>query len=29
MRNDTVPDPEHRRQLAAFYWWAAWASVTA
>ena len=28
MRNDTVPDAEHRRELTAFYWWAAWASVT-
>jgi len=28
MRNNTVPDAEHRRQMAAFYWWAAWASVT-
>src|SRR5690606_21041048 len=28
MRNDAVPDAGHRRQLAAFYWWAAWASVT-
>jgi len=28
MKNDTVPDPEHRRALAAFYWWTAWAAVT-
>ena len=28
MRNDTVPDAEHRRQMTAFYWWAAWSSVT-
>jgi nitric oxide reductase subunit B len=28
MRNNTVAEPEHRRQLTAFYWWAAWASVT-
>ena len=28
MRNDTVPDAEHRRQLTAFYFWAAWSSVT-
>ncbi|MDR1076938.1 MAG: nitric-oxide reductase large subunit [Xanthomonadaceae bacterium] len=28
MRNNTVPDAEHRRQLAAFYWWTAWATVT-
>ena len=27
-RNNTVPDAEHRRQLTAFYWWAAWASIT-
>lgn len=28
MRNDTVPDAEHRRTLTAFYWWTAWAAVT-
>jgi len=28
MKNDTVPDPEHRRALSAFYWWTAWAAVT-
>jgi nitric oxide reductase subunit B len=28
MRNDTVPDAEHRRELTAFFWWASWASVT-
>ena len=28
MRNDTVPDAEHRRQLGGFYFWAAWSSVT-
>lgn len=28
MRNNTVPDAEHRRVLTAFYWWAAWSSVT-
>ncbi|KAF1687168.1 nitric oxide reductase large subunit [Pseudoxanthomonas broegbernensis] len=28
MREGTVPDPEHRRQLTGFYWWAAWSSVT-
>lgn len=28
MRNNTVPDAQHRRTLAAFYWWAAWSSVT-
>jgi nitric oxide reductase subunit B len=28
MKNDTVPDPEHRRVLAAFFWWTAWAATT-
>ena len=28
MKNDTVPDPEHRRALSAFYWWTAWAATT-
>jgi nitric oxide reductase subunit B len=28
MRDDTVPDPENRRALAAFFWWTAWAAVT-
>jgi nitric oxide reductase subunit B len=28
MKNDTVPDPEHRRALSAFFWWTAWAAVT-
>jgi len=28
MRNDTVPDADHRRKLTAFYWWTAWAAVT-
>jgi len=28
MKNDTVPDPEHRASLAAFFWWTAWAAVT-
>jgi nitric oxide reductase subunit B len=28
MKNDTVPDAEHRRVLAAFFWWTAWAAVT-
>lgn len=28
MKNDTVPDAEHRRALSAFFWWAAWATVT-
>jgi nitric oxide reductase subunit B len=28
MKNDTVPDAEHRRVLTAFFWWTAWAAVT-
>jgi nitric oxide reductase subunit B len=28
MKNNTVPDAEHRRALAAFYWWTAWAATT-
>ena len=28
MKNDTVPDPENRRALSAFFWWTAWAAVT-
>jgi nitric oxide reductase subunit B len=28
MKNNTVPDPEHRRVLSAFFWWTAWAAVT-
>ena len=28
MKNDTVPDPEHRRVLSAFFWWTAWAATT-
>jgi nitric oxide reductase subunit B len=28
MRDDTVPDPEHRRAMMAFFWWTAWAAVT-
>jgi nitric oxide reductase subunit B len=28
MKNDTVPDAEHRRVLTAFFWWTAWATVT-
>ncbi|HMA13268.1 MAG TPA: nitric-oxide reductase large subunit, partial [Kiloniellaceae bacterium] len=28
MKNDTVPDAEHRRLLGAFFWWTAWATVT-
>jgi len=28
MKNNTVPDPEHRRALSAFFWWTAWAATT-
>ena len=28
MKNGTVPDPEHRRVLSAFFWWTAWATAT-
>lgn len=28
MKDDTVPNAEHRRALAAFFWWTAWATVT-
>ncbi len=28
MKNGTVPDPEHRRVLSAFFWWTAWSAVT-
>src|SRR5690606_32814052 len=28
MKNNTVPDAEHRRVLSAFFWWTAWATVT-
>ncbi|HEY4583937.1 MAG TPA: nitric-oxide reductase large subunit [Lysobacter sp.] len=28
MKNDTVPDAAHRRALAAFFWWSAWAAGT-
>lgn len=28
MKNDTVPDAEHRRLLGAFFWWTAWATTT-
>jgi nitric oxide reductase subunit B len=28
MRNNTVADAGHRRNLAAFFWWAAWATAT-
>ena len=28
MKNDTVPDAEHRRALTAFFWWTSWAAAT-
>jgi len=28
MKNDTVPDPAHREDLSAFFWWTAWAATT-
>ena len=28
MRNDTVPDADHRRALSAFFFWTSWATVT-
>ena len=28
MKNDTIPDSEHRRVLSAFFWWTSWAAVT-
>ncbi len=28
MKNNTVPDAEHRRAMTAFYWWSAWSAVT-
>ena len=28
MKNDTVPNPEHRRLMSAFFWWTAWAATT-
>ncbi|MCK9512351.1 MAG: nitric-oxide reductase large subunit [Pigmentiphaga sp.] len=28
MKNNTVPDAEHRRLLTAFFWWTAWAATT-
>lgn len=28
MRENTVPDPAHRRALGAFFWWTSWAAVT-
>lgn len=28
MKNNTVPDAEHRRVLSAFFWWTSWAATT-
>ncbi|MBB1471991.1 nitric-oxide reductase large subunit [Luteimonas sp. MC1782] len=28
MKNDTVPDADHRRSLTAFFWWTSWAATT-
>ncbi|WP_411833212.1 nitric-oxide reductase large subunit [Pseudoxanthomonas mexicana] len=28
MKDDTIPDAEHRRLLSAFFWWTAWAATT-
>jgi nitric oxide reductase subunit B len=28
MKNNTVPDADHRRSLTAFFWWTAWAAGT-
>ncbi|KAB8163589.1 nitric-oxide reductase large subunit [Lysobacter maris] len=28
MKDNTVPDPAHRRALTAFFWWTAWAAGT-
>ena len=28
MKNDTIPDADHRRALTAFFWWTAWAAAT-
>lgn len=28
MKNNTVPDAQHREVLSAFFWWTAWATVT-
>ncbi len=27
MKNDTVPNPEHREAMSAFFWWTAWAAA--
>lgn len=28
MKNNTVPDADHRRALSSFFWWTAWAATT-
>lgn len=28
MRDDTIPDADHRRMMTGFYWWTAWTAVT-
>jgi nitric oxide reductase subunit B len=28
MKDDSIPDAEHRRQMTAFYWWTSWTAVT-
>ncbi|MGQ0799079.1 MAG: nitric-oxide reductase large subunit [Pseudomarimonas sp.] len=28
MKDNTVPDADHRRAMTAFYWWSAWSAVT-
>ncbi|WP_295362002.1 nitric-oxide reductase large subunit [Arenimonas sp.] len=28
MKDDTIPDADHRRMMTAFYWWTAWTAVT-
>src|SRR5690606_23355990 len=28
MKNDTIPDADHRRAMTAFFWWTAWAATT-
>lgn len=28
MKNNTIPDADHRRAMTAFFWWTAWAATT-
>jgi len=28
MKDDTIPDADHRRMMTGFYWWTAWTAVT-